>query len=408
MDDSIWDAPLAQETPKRSAGDFSRAGDDGTPSRPTKRARQTLFLVNSDDDDSFDPSQAGPSSKSKSNRNSRAEPVDKPPPAQDLNIEELFADFDDDDMEISKPLPALVDEEELTRRAEAKYKRINKEKEASLHQIMPSSSPGRESDAGIGSKKGKRKEKGGEEKKARKRQAKLDENLLLGPSGFPQLVKMTKDFRIKGKGYEAADLDRLLKVYQYWTHQLYPKTTFSDTVERVEKLCHTRRMNVSLSVWRDQAHGKPIQLPEDDEEDGEEVDVIVDDGELRTSKTHDLPPSSPHRPSSRGSSPPTDAPDADEDDEEFWKSLDMGLPGGGAPMEEPLSDVPPAPPTSSGAPSDMDEDEDMWDIVNQIEQEASGPTGTGDVENSARASGFAAGALLNKPHPKDDWDDMYL
>ena len=39
-------------------------------------------------------------------------------------------------------------------------------------------------------------------------------------------------------------------VYQYWIHDLYPKEQFKDTVGRVEKLCHSRRMNVRSSLAR--------------------------------------------------------------------------------------------------------------------------------------------------------------
>ena len=43
---------------------------------------------------------------------------------------------------------------------------------------------------------------------------------------------------------QATDLDRALQVYQFWTHKLYPKTRFKETVDRVEKLCHSKRMQV--------------------------------------------------------------------------------------------------------------------------------------------------------------------
>ena len=46
---------------------------------------------------------------------------------------------------------------------------------------------------------------------------------------------------------QAADLDRVLQVYQFWSHRLYPKTRFKETVDRVEKLCHSKRMQVRRS-----------------------------------------------------------------------------------------------------------------------------------------------------------------
>jgi replication fork protection complex subunit Csm3/Swi3 len=244
MDASIWDEPLTAHSPRRASEERRpidiEDDDDEVPQRPKKRARQTLFYADSDDDIDLVP---GPSN---------AETVLKAPPPHDIDIDALFAGVDDDE-EISQ-LPAILDEAELTRRAEARYK--NNAPPLTLHEILPSSSPGREVEGGNAKKKSK-----DDEKKGRQRQLRLDENLLLSPTGFPQLVKMAKDFKIKGKGHEvsrgfnrfessfhpflqAADLDRLLRIYQYWTHQLYPKTTFTDTIDRVEKLCHSRRMNV--------------------------------------------------------------------------------------------------------------------------------------------------------------------
>src|SRR5882762_10081140 len=45
---------------------------------------------------------------------------------------------------------------------------------------------------------------------------------------------------------QTTDLNRLLQVYQFWAHKMYPKTQFKDTVDRVEKLCHSKRMHVRL------------------------------------------------------------------------------------------------------------------------------------------------------------------
>lgn len=247
MDASIWDAPIVEDSPKRTErvrADEDRDNEEVS-HRPLKRARQALFYADSDDDD-LEP---GPS-------NARTNAVTAPPP-QNIDIDALFEDVDDDE---SIPLPEIVDEEELTRQAEARYR--TNAPPLTPHEILPSSSPSRDTGDGVGMK-GRQKGKLSEESKTRRRQLKLDENLLLSPNGFPQLIKMTKDFRIKGKGREvrlqshmdhclefvlcqAEDLDRLLRIYQYWTHQLYPKTTFSDTIDRIEKLCHSRRMNVSL------------------------------------------------------------------------------------------------------------------------------------------------------------------
>ncbi|KAJ7685237.1 replication fork protection component Swi3-domain-containing protein [Mycena polygramma] len=136
------------------------------------------------------------------------------------------------------------------------------------HQILSSSPAQHVDDEENGGGKDK------EAKKPKKKTMRLDEGRLLGDSGFPQLIDDTKNIKIKGKGHEAADLNRLLQVYQFWTHKLYPKTPFKDTVDRVEKLCHSKRMHNMLGVWRDQAHGiLDGKQGEEEEEDNDLLDL---------------------------------------------------------------------------------------------------------------------------------------
>lgn len=139
------------------------------------------------------------------------------------------------------------------------------------HEVLPSSSPPRDVEKG----KEKDKDDKKEEKKEKKKITRLNEALLVGPSGFPQLIKDTKDFKIKGKGHEEADLNRLLQRYQYWTQRMFPKTQFTDTVQKIEKLCHSKVMHSHMTSWRDEVMGvkKPTTDEEDDEANGNESEV---------------------------------------------------------------------------------------------------------------------------------------
>ncbi|KAK2466874.1 hypothetical protein APHAL10511_001132 [Amanita phalloides] len=139
--------------------------------------------------------------------------------------------------------------------------------------------------------------------KPRQKPTRLDDGTLLSSNGFPQLMKATQEFTIKGKGHEATDLDRLLQIYRFWTHQLHPKMQFRDTVLRIEKLCHSRRMLSALSVWRDEAHG----IPDENDQPFEEEQVADQNMEDQTQENM-LPTDVPHPtpPSSRAAShPPT-------------------------------------------------------------------------------------------------------
>ena len=125
--------------------------------------------------------------------------------AQDIDA--LF-DIDDIDEEMAfKPLPPALNEEELRSQAEARYRK--ELPPLTPHQVLPTQLDTTEkqgSDRLSTSKDNQAKD----EKKERRRLAKLDENRLSSPNGFPQLMKMTKDFRIKGKGHEV--LSHLLKL----------------------------------------------------------------------------------------------------------------------------------------------------------------------------------------------------
>ena len=164
---------------------IDRATDDSNDSeeRPSKRPRQDLFLSDSDDD-------TIPSVKRKD------------PPVQDIDA--LFDVEDDIDEEMAfKPLPPALNEEELRSQAEARYRR--ELPPLTPHQVLPTQldtteNPG--TDRHHTSKDNQSKD----EKKERRKLVKLDENRLLSQDGFPQLMKMIKDFRINGKGHEVLSI----------------------------------------------------------------------------------------------------------------------------------------------------------------------------------------------------------
>ncbi|KAG8829587.1 hypothetical protein FRC17_006355 [Serendipita sp. 399] len=106
-------------------------------------------------------------------------------------------------------------------------------------------------------------EEGTNDKPKRRVIAKVDDERLLGERGFPALIKEAKKFKPKGKGHEAEDLDRLLSIYQFWAHNMFPKTQFRDTVERVER--------VNMSMWRDAERStKEVTLNPNKSEDSDD------------------------------------------------------------------------------------------------------------------------------------------
>ena len=227
--DHIWDLPV--DPPATTA--------DPAPSNPP------LFLTS--DDEGEVAATAQPSANN------------------DPDIDALFNGIDD----LNEFAPAL-DLDALRREADARNTRlVRAEISASIPAIQLSTTTTTKS--GDGRKGPLDGIDGGDEnddgKKKRKPIPRLDEARLLGKNGLPQLIKDTKNFKPKGKGHEvnftsppppsyhmiddaalqAADLDRVLQVYQFWSHRLYPKTRFKETVDRVEKLCHSKRMQVRRS-----------------------------------------------------------------------------------------------------------------------------------------------------------------
>lgn len=175
----IWDEPITSP-PKPAPTD----GD----SSPLKRPRQSLFLSDSDSDYGRPPK--------------RATPV--PPQARpdvDALFENLDKDVEDDDLRY-KPLAPTLDLAKLAKEAEERHVRAR--------QTAPSQTLAGGSKTGAAGGTGKdpsgnddgNGKPGDGEKKGRKVLLKLDEERLVGPDGFPLLIKDIKGFVPKGKGNE--------------------------------------------------------------------------------------------------------------------------------------------------------------------------------------------------------------
>lgn len=181
---SIWDDPVSPARSRRDDKDDSDG--DNISSRPEKRQRQPLFLADSDEDDDM--------ASTRLTRNAPAE--------QDIDVDKIFAEVDDDDDPFTfAPLAPALDTEALRRQAEERHKKTALS--LTPHEVLPSSSPQRdtskEKNDGAEANEGNK-----EPRKERRKPVNLDEGRLMGPNGFPQLIKETKNFRVKGKGHEVS------------------------------------------------------------------------------------------------------------------------------------------------------------------------------------------------------------
>ncbi|KIV84561.1 hypothetical protein PV11_00334 [Exophiala sideris] len=127
--------------------------------------------------------------------------------------------------------------------------------------------------------------------KKRKPIARLDEARLLSAPGIPKLralarsANISKKLRLKGKGYEFNDVAKLLNYYQLWLDNLYPRAKFADGLQLVEKVGHSKRMQVMRKEWIDE--GKPGYIREKLRQKEEEKEKEIDDlyaGDAHASK----------------------------------------------------------------------------------------------------------------------------
>ncbi|KAF2133430.1 Swi3-domain-containing protein [Dothidotthia symphoricarpi CBS 119687] len=99
---------------------------------------------------------------------------------------------------------------------------------------------------------------------------KLNEERLASDPGIPRLRKISKErLRFKGKGHEYGDIARMLNMYQLWLDDLYPRAKFADALAIIEKVGHTKRMQMMRKEWIDE--GKPRRTTERDEEHIDEL-----------------------------------------------------------------------------------------------------------------------------------------
>jgi len=218
---------------------------------------------------------------------------------------------------------------------------------------------------------------------------------------------------------------------------MYPRHTFNDSIERVEKLTHSRRMHVwlciscrspfldlttfreqvALSVWHDEARGiSRHHAPPEESIDIDGINSDEEEGQAEPSgsKKTSGPPTRPPSSASEWTSGPDDdlrmnsapgtgstgmqgAGDEFDFEVEMWDDIPFtdgptstsANPAGSTTNPPRHFTKPPAP------PSNQDEDQDMWDLVDELQARAK------PNENT-----FPPGKPP-APVDDDDWDSMY-
>ena len=76
----------------------------------------------------------------------------------------------------------------------------------------------------------------------------------MSPQGLPKLRRTAPEQvgkKLRGKGHEYKDASRILAFYQLWADDLYRKATFRDTISIIEKLGHTKRVQIARNQYLD-------------------------------------------------------------------------------------------------------------------------------------------------------------
>lgn len=78
----------------------------------------------------------------------------------------------------------------------------------------------------------------------------LNISRLRGPRGLSVLPTWFDNIELKGKGHESEDLNAVINRLEQWTHRLFPRYTFDDIIDKLEKLGKKNDVKVILKRIR--------------------------------------------------------------------------------------------------------------------------------------------------------------
>ncbi|CAG8024092.1 unnamed protein product [Penicillium olsonii] len=201
-----------------------------------------------------------------------------------------------------------------------------------------------------------------EVKVTKKRQpvAKLDEARLLSQPGIPKLRQSAKrKLRFKGKGHEFSDATRLLNFYQLWLDDLYPRAKFADGLSIIEKLGHSKRIQVMRREWIEEEKPRLLRDSGITREELENSRVLQTPAKLDEAPSSNIPgqegsPEDLFMPNNGNAQPTISHPEPEEDD------LDDLL------REEPMADIPPNTSISTREPQWDEDFDDDYEAMKEL------------------------------------------
>ncbi|EFE44048.1 replication fork protection component Swi3, putative [Trichophyton verrucosum HKI 0517] len=125
----------------------------------------------------------------------------------------------------------------------------------------------------------------------------IDDELQVSRKRAP--VAQLDEARLLTVLVQFSDAGRLLNFYRLWLDELYPRAKFTDTLATIEKLGHSKRLQVMRREWIDEGKPRP-EVDDDDFQLGKEQDLPTrekgnqQDGARLNPEEEDLFIDSPH------------------------------------------------------------------------------------------------------------------
>ncbi|KAG0198223.1 hypothetical protein BGX28_008321 [Mortierella sp. GBA30] len=122
----------------------------------------------------------------------------------------------------------------------------------------------------------------------------LDAEKLLSERGLPLLINHGKRFKIRHKYRDTAEknanakqnLADLMRLYQTWAHNLFPKSTFRDFILQAESKCRGRQLKSNMDGWRD-AHWQQVWQQKEAALDAERAEQTATDQHTNVWEQHE-------------------------------------------------------------------------------------------------------------------------
>lgn len=111
---------------------------------------------------------------------------------------------------------------------------------------------------------------------------KLNKDRLAGAKGIPELLRMSRNVRWRGKGHELHDLDTTLSLLEHWSHRLFPQMDSNNFFSNLERLGMKREIQTYMRKLRmglEGDVGEQLQFGED-----------LDDGIVEEKEEEEQPP----------------------------------------------------------------------------------------------------------------------